>query len=60
MIAGVPLTFSIAAGIGFGIILYVAAMLARGRGREVHPLVWVLVPLFLVFFASDWLSANVF
>jgi len=60
VVAGVPLTFSIAAGIGFGIILYVAAMVAQGRVREVHPLVWVLVPLFVLFFASDWLSANVF
>ncbi len=60
VIAGVPLTFSIAAGIGFGILLYVAAMVARGRVREVHPLVWVLVPMFLAFFAADWLTANVF
>ncbi|CAA9476212.1 MAG: Xanthine/uracil/thiamine/ascorbate permease family protein [uncultured Solirubrobacteraceae bacterium] len=60
VIAGVPLTFSIAAGIGFGILLYVAAMIARGRVREVHPLVWVLVPMFLAFFAADWLTANVF
>ncbi|MBA2644824.1 MAG: NCS2 family permease [Solirubrobacterales bacterium] len=60
VIAGVPLTFSIAAGIGFGILLYGAAMVARGRVREVHPLVWVLVPMFLAFFAADWLTANVF
>ncbi len=60
VIAGVPLTFSIAAGIGFGILLYVAAMVAQGRTREVHPLVWVLVPLFLLFFTADWLAANVF
>jgi AGZA family xanthine/uracil permease-like MFS transporter len=26
----------------------------------VHPLMWALVPLFLAFFASDWLSAHVF
>ena len=31
-----------------------------GRAREVHPLMWALVPLFVAFFASDWLSANVF
>ena len=60
IIAGIPLTFSIAAGIGFGIIGFVVAMLARGRGREIHPLMWLLVPLFLAFFADDWLSANVF
>jgi adenine/guanine/hypoxanthine permease len=60
IIAGVPLTFSIAAGIGLGIIGFCAVMAALGRAREVHPLMWVLVPLFLAFYAEDWLSANVF
>ena len=60
VIAGVPLTFSIAAGIGFGFLLYVAAMLARGRAREVHPLMWALVPLFLAFFTAGWLEQNIF
>jgi AGZA family xanthine/uracil permease-like MFS transporter len=58
-IAGVPLTFSISAGIGLGIIGYVAVMVAQGRLREVHGLMWLLVPLFVAFFASDWLSAHV-
>jgi AGZA family xanthine/uracil permease-like MFS transporter len=35
-------------------------MAALGRAREVHVLIWLLVPLFLAFFASDWLAANVF
>jgi len=35
-------------------------MAATVRAREVHPVMWVLVPLFLAFFASDWLSAHVF
>jgi adenine/guanine/hypoxanthine permease len=60
IIAGIPLTFSIAAGIGFGVIGFVAVMAARGRRREIHPLMWALVPLFLAFYAEDWLSANVF
>ena len=60
VIAGVPLTFSIAAGIGFGILLFVIAMAAQGRARDVHPLMWALVPMFLAFFAADWLAANVF
>jgi AGZA family xanthine/uracil permease-like MFS transporter len=60
VIAGVPLTFSIAAGIGMGILGYVAVMAGTGRARQVHPLMWSLVPLFLCFFASDWLSQNVF
>jgi adenine/guanine/hypoxanthine permease len=60
VIAGVPLTFSIAAGIGFGVLGYVAVMAGTGRAARVHPLMWALVPLFAAFFASDWLSANVF
>jgi AGZA family xanthine/uracil permease-like MFS transporter len=60
IIAGVPLTFSIAAGIGMGVIAFVGVMVAQGRAREVHPVMYVLVPLFVAFFASDWLSANVF
>jgi AGZA family xanthine/uracil permease-like MFS transporter len=60
VIAGVPMTFSISAGIGLGILGYVAVMVATGRARQVHPLMWALVPLFLAFFASDWLSAHVF
>ena len=51
-IAGIPLTFSIAAGIGFGVIGYVVVMVVTGRAREVHPLMWLLVPLFLAFYAA--------
>src|SRR3954471_3999526 len=60
VIAGVPLTFSISAGIGLGILSYVAVMVATSRAKQIHPLMWCLVPLFLAFFASDWLEANIF
>ena len=60
VIAGVPLTFSISAGIGLGVLGYVAVMAATGRASKVHPLMWALVPLFLAFFSSDWLTKNVF
>jgi AGZA family xanthine/uracil permease-like MFS transporter len=60
VIAGVPLTFSISAGIGLGVLGYVAVMAATGRANKVHPLMWALVPLFLAFFSSDWLTKNVF
>jgi adenine/guanine/hypoxanthine permease len=59
-IAGIPLTFSIAAGIGLGVISYVVVMAATGRARAVHPLMWAIAPLFVAFFAADWLSVNVF
>jgi AGZA family xanthine/uracil permease-like MFS transporter len=60
IIVGVPMTFSIAAGIGLGVIGYAVVMVARGRGRDVGAVMWLMVALFGVYFASDWLQANVF
>jgi AGZA family xanthine/uracil permease-like MFS transporter len=60
VIVGIPMTFSIAAGIGFGVLGYVLVMLAQGRARAVHPLMWLVAVLFLLYFTADWLSANVF
>jgi len=60
IIAGIPLTFSIAAGIGLGVIGYVVVMVATGKAREIHTLMWVIAPLFLAFFAADWLEIHVF
>jgi AGZA family xanthine/uracil permease-like MFS transporter len=60
VIAGIPLTFSIAAGIGLGVLSYVLIMPAVGRARDVHPLMWLIALLFVGFFTADWLSANVF
>jgi len=59
-IAGIPLTFSIAAGIGLGVLGYVVTMAARGRAREIHPLMWLVALLFALFFTADWLEAHVF
>jgi len=60
IIAGIPLTFSIAAGIGLGVIGYVVVMAATGKAREIHPLMWAIAPFFVAFFAADWLEVNVF
>jgi len=60
IIAGIPLTFDISAGIGFGVLGFVVTMVVRGKARDVHPLMWALVPLFLAFFTHDWLSQHVF
>ena len=59
-IAGIPLTFSIAAGIGLGVISYVVVMVATGKSRGIHPLMWVIMPFFVAYFAADWLEVNVF
>ncbi|MSR41706.1 MAG: NCS2 family permease [Phycisphaerales bacterium] len=42
VIAGVPLTFSIAHGIAFGFLLWPVMKLAAGRGREVGWVAWGL------------------
>jgi AGZA family xanthine/uracil permease-like MFS transporter len=47
-------------GIGFGVLGYVLVLAARGRIRALHPLMWVVTALFVLYFASDWLSAHVF
>ena len=43
-----PFTFSIAEGIAFGFISYVAIKLATGRYRDVHPAVGILAVLFVI------------
>jgi adenine/guanine/hypoxanthine permease len=60
VIAGIPMTFSIAAGIGLGVIGYVVVMTAQRRAREIHPLMWAIAPFFVAFFAANWLEIHVF
>jgi len=46
-----PFTYSIANGIGAGFVSYAIIRLAQGRIREVHPLLWIVAALFIVYFA---------
>lgn len=46
-----PLTFSIASGIGFGFITYVAVKVLAGRHHEVGPAIYVLAAAFVLKFA---------
>lgn len=46
----IPLTFSIARGIGYGFVTYVAVKLLTGRARDVHWLMWVISGLFVLSF----------
>ena len=46
IIAGIPLSFSIAEGIGLGLIAYAILRLATGRGREASPLTYILALIF--------------
>ncbi len=47
----IPFTYSIADGIGAGFISYTLLKLFSGRGRELHPLMYVLAVVFLAYFA---------
>jgi AGZA family xanthine/uracil permease-like MFS transporter len=50
---GMPFTYSIADGIGMGAISYAVLKTVTGRGREVHPMMWVTAAAFLVFFTLE-------
>ena len=43
-------TYSISVGIGAGFVAYVLIKVVRGKARVVHPLLWVVSALFLVYF----------
>lgn len=45
-----PFTYSIVNGIGAGIIAYTVIRTGQGRGREVHPLLWVVAVAFVFYF----------
>jgi len=45
-----PLTYNIAYGIAFALVLYPIMMVARGKAREVSPTMYVLGVLFLLYF----------
>ncbi|HVO62544.1 MAG TPA: NCS2 family permease [Terriglobales bacterium] len=47
-VVAMPLTFSIATGLSFGVITYTIVKLAAGKGREVSIVLWVLTVLFIV------------
>ena len=48
-----PFTYSIANGIGAGFVSYAAIQTATGRARSVHPLLWIVAALFVLYFALN-------
>ena len=48
-----PFTFSITNGIGAGFVSYAVIKLVGGRAREVHPLLWVVAAMFVVYFGIE-------
>jgi len=45
-----PFTYSISNGIGAGVISYVVLKIATGRAREVHPILYGVAVLFVLYF----------
>jgi AGZA family xanthine/uracil permease-like MFS transporter len=47
-VVAMPLTFSIATGLSFGVITYSVVKLAAGKYREVSPVLWILTIVFIL------------
>lgn len=56
-VAVMPLSYSIANGIGVGFISWAIVRTAAGKGREVSPLLWVVAAGFLLYFARGWVDS---
>jgi AGZA family xanthine/uracil permease-like MFS transporter len=54
-----PLTYDITVGIGAGFIAWTLIKLVRGKVAEIHPLMWLVSGLFLIYFAQDWIASLV-
>jgi AGZA family xanthine/uracil permease-like MFS transporter len=52
-IALMPFTYSITNGIGAGVVTYVLLSAVTGRVRQIHPLMWVIAAMFVVYFALN-------
>ena len=55
-----PFTYSISVGIGAGFLAYALIKIVRGKVGAIHPLMWVVAALFVVYFfinpLTSWLT----
>lgn len=49
-IVAMPLSYSIATGIAMGFIFYPITMIAKGRTKEIHPIMYFLAVIFVLYF----------
>ena len=49
------LTYSITDGIGAGFIAWALIKIAKGKWREIHPLMAIVTAAFVLYFAQDWI-----
>lgn len=52
-----PFSYSITNGIGAGFIAYLVVQLARGKARQIHPLMWLACLLFVIYFTLTPIKA---
>ncbi len=50
-IIAMPLTYSIATGIALGFILYPITMIVKGEAKKVHPIMYAMFFIFILYFA---------
>jgi len=48
-----PFTYSITAGIGAGFVVYTLIKIVVGKASSIHPLLWVVSALFVLYFAIE-------
>jgi AGZA family xanthine/uracil permease-like MFS transporter len=48
-----PFTYNISVGIGVGFVTHVVIRAIQGRGKEVHPLLWIVSGLFMIYFLQS-------
>jgi AGZA family xanthine/uracil permease-like MFS transporter len=48
-----PFTYNISVGIGVGFVTHVVIRAIQGRAKEVHPLLWVVSGLFMIYFLQS-------
>lgn len=48
------LMYSISNGIACGFIVYTIAMCAAGRAKQIHPTVWALMIIFIIYFTTPY------
>jgi AGZA family xanthine/uracil permease-like MFS transporter len=48
-----PFTYSITVGIGAGFVVYTIIKVVMGKASQIHPLLWTVSALFVVYFAID-------
>jgi AGZA family xanthine/uracil permease-like MFS transporter len=49
-VVGMPFFYSITDGIAFGFISYIVVMIAKGKAKKVHPLMYIIDALFILMY----------